>query len=235
MSESSKVSGSRILWRTGWVAGAAFLAVVPYAYRTSTTFAQVLERRAKISAEEALTADLGMMATLVVLAALIGSVFAERNKLAGIGDLGAVRRAWRYVAVAPVLAVASYFVFGRALAARLPGWFPSELEWALLYAIKGAVFDEVVARYGMMTVFAGLTRIWVANLLQAIFFTAMIWKGLGFFGMAASWDGPFIAAVVSSFGLHLLFGGVCARHGLLSAMCVHLVYDLRFALHALLL
>ncbi|MBK6685045.1 MAG: CPBP family intramembrane metalloprotease [Deltaproteobacteria bacterium] len=225
----------QILRRAGLLAGLAMIAVVPYAYRSAYTFADAVRRTARLSPEEVLRADLISLATLIVLAALVGSAFSERYRLGGLGrwpTLGTMRL---HLVLAPVVGVVSYLAFGRVLATRLPGTFPEDLGWALAYAVKGAIFDEVVARYGLMTIFAGLTRPAVANLLQATFFTATIWKGLGFFGVDASYDAYFLLSVVSSFGLHLYLGSVYARHGLLPAMVLHFLYDLRFLLHALLL
>lgn len=222
-----------ILRRAGLLAGVAMLAVVPYAYRSAHTFADTIVRNTRLSPEEVLRVDLIRLATLIVLSALVGSAFSERYRLGGLGRWPDVVALRLHLAAVPALGVVSYLAFGRVMAARLPGTFPDEPAWALAYALKGAAFDEVVARYGLMTVFAGLARPAIANLLQALFFTATIWKGLGFFGVEASYDGYFLLSVGSAFGLHLYLGAMYARHGLIPTMVLHFSYDLRFLLHAL--
>lgn len=227
---------SRVLWRGGLLAGAAWLSVVPYAYRSAYTFSEALERSVRLSPGEVLRADLLSLGALVVLAALVGSGFSRRYQLGGLGPWPFEAGWWRHVGVlAPLFALVSYVSFGRVMAQRLPGTFPSEVPWALAYAVKGAVFDEVVARYGLMTIAAGVVRPAWANVLQALFFTATIWKGLGLFGVKVGFEPYFVASVVSTFGLHLYLGWLYHRRGLGTAMAAHLVYDLRFLLHALVL
>lgn len=223
----------QILRRAGLLAGLAMVAVVPFAYRSAHTFADAVVRNTRLSPEEALRVDLIRLATLIILSALVGSAFSERYRLGGLGRWPGLLALRLHLAAVPVFGVLSYLAFGRVLAARLPGTFPDEPIWALAYALKGAAFDEVVARYGLMTIFAGLARPAIANLLQALFFTATIWKGLGFFGVDASYDAYFLLSVGSAFGLHLYLGAIYARHGLIPAMGLHFLYDLRFLLHAL--
>ena len=117
-------------------------------------------------------------------------------------------------------------------------------------AIKGAVFDEVVARFGVMTICCGILgvrrrsvssafdgrspmgrRIWIANGIQAIFFTGLGWTSLHFFGVSPSLQYWFIASLVASFGIHLLLGTIYARYGLIAAMLFHLGLGLKFIVH----
>ena len=216
------------------IAALAFAAAVPYiVYLTRVAFPErVREHFVGLDPDEVLRADLGAIFVLVAIASIVGSLFAERYRLRGIGGLDDLRAARWLLAAAPVLLLVSYFAFGRVMAERIPGTFPATLGWAFVATAKNAVFDEVVARFGMMTIVAGLApRTWQANVLQAVFFTALVFKGLGFFGLAASWDVPFVASLVMTFAMHLYFCHLYARYGLLAAVVAHAIVDLEYPLH----
>lgn len=225
------------LSRAAVLAGAAFLGAAGYVYYlTVVAFPdRVRERFVTVSREDLLRMDMTMIALLVVVAALVGSLFSERYRLAGLGRLEQLRAALPVIAVAgPFMALVSYLVFGRAIAELVPGYYPVEVIWALALVAKGVLFDEVVARYGMMTIFAGVApRAWMANLLQATFFTALVFKSLGFYGLDVAWNAYFVLSLSASFFSHLVFGWLYSTRGLLAAMALHLVVDLRFLVHAL--
>lgn len=233
---------SPVIWerlrRAGFVAGAAFLSAAPYVhYVTSVAFPERVQARFRsLSTAELVRFDLASIALVVVIAALVGSLLSERYGFAGLGDRARLRASLRWVlGLGPPVALLSYVFFGRELAARVPGYYPSGLGWAVLLVFKGAIFDEVVARYGMMTIFGGATRkVWAANLLQAIFFTAVGYKSMIFFGLEAGWSAVFAAGILSSFVVHLIQGLLYARFGLIAAALFHLILELKLVLHALL-
>lgn len=225
------------LSRAAVLAGAAFLGAAAYVYYlTVVAFPdRVRERFGAVSREQLLRMDLTMIALLVVVAALVGSFFSKRYRLAGIGSLDQLQRALPVIGIAgPAMGAVSYLVFGRAIAELVPGYYPTEVVWAVAVIAKGVLFDEVVARYGMMTIFAGVApRPWIANVLQAIFFTAMVFKSLGFYGLNVDWNAYFVLSLCASFFSHLVFGWLYSKRGLSAAMGLHLVVDLRFLIHAL--
>jgi hypothetical protein len=230
------------LWQafgiTAVVAIAATLGVAPYVYYLSrVAFAtEVAERMPLRPPAELVRSELLSIAFVVVVAALVGTLFARRYGLAGVGDRTSIRRAGKLLLLgAPMLGVASYLLFGRVMAARIPGYYPSSLGWALGHVLKGALFDEVVARFGMMTILCGIVRRpMVANLLQAIFFTLLALLGLSFFGLRPSGSAFFVASLVATFATHLVLGAVYARFGLVPAMLFHLGMGIQYPLHVLL-
>lgn len=226
------------LRRAGLVAGAAYLVQAPYlVYLTRVAYPDAIaERFPSLSTEDLLGAELMRIAVTVVLAALVGAFFSARNGLPDVGDHRGVRAAWRWIAAAAALAIVSHAVVGSAVAAALPGQYPCALHWALVALLKGAVFDEVIARYGMMTIVMGVVRrAWIANVLQATFFAGIGARAL-FFEPAAGGPGldPLtLASVGTSWVVSLAAGHMYARHGLLAAIALHLAVGLRFPLHAL--
>jgi hypothetical protein len=184
-----------------------------------------------------LQADMLSMAVIVVVSALAGSFLSERAKLGGIGSLRSIRQSARWIlTVGPLLGGLLYWALGRELAKRVPGYYPSAFGWALVVALKGATFDEIVARYGMMTLFTGGTRsVILGDLFQAAFFTLLGAKTLNLSGIApGQFGGLLTLGLAGTFLVHLVAGGIYARFGLASACLFHFLTDLRFPLHALL-
>ena len=221
---------------TALVAAVALLGVAPYVYYlTSVAFADRLrERFTEAGLAQLIRAELGSIGFVVLIASLVGSVFAKRYGLAGLGDWRSLHRArWLIVGLAPALSLATYLLFGRAIAERVPGYYPEALHWSAAKVLKGALFDEVVARFGMMTILCGVVRrIWLANLLQALFFTGLAVLGLSFYAVEPAASAYFLASIAASVGIHLYLGWAFARYGLLVAMAFHLAYGLKFIVHA---
>jgi CAAX prenyl protease-like protein len=219
------------------VAGVSFLSAAPYVYYVaSIAFADRIRARfPTLDQDELLRLDMISIALVVIIAALVGALFSERYELRGLGDLGDLRRARGLIlGFGPPMMIASYLVFGRPLAQAVPGYYPTSIGWAVVLVLKGAIFDEVVARYGMMTIIRGVApRTVVANVLQALFFTAVGFKSMTFFGLEAAWSTPFVLGIVASFLVHLVQGALYARHGLVAACCLHLILELKLVVHAI--
>ncbi len=226
------------LRRAGLVAGAAYLVQAPYlVYLTRVAYPEALERRfPSMSTEDLLAAELVRIAVTVVLAALVGAFFSERNGLPGLGTRAGVRAAWPWIGGAGALALISHGLVGSQVAAQLPGQYPGELHWAVVALAKGAVFDEVIARYGMMTIVMGVVRrAHLANLLTAIFFAGVGARALFFEGSGAGpgLDALTLASLATSLLVNLAAGHLYAKHGLYAAMALHAAVGLRFVAHAL--
>jgi hypothetical protein len=239
MSETTEPAprAARLL-EAGVVAGLAFLAVAPYLhYLTRVAFGDAARRFvAPVPLTRALEADLLLLGVLVTACALAGSLFGRRHGLAGRGDLRLLRASLsRVLPAGAVLAAGTYLLFGRHLAARVPGIYPASLAWAALLLIKGAVFDEAVARYGVMTLLcAAVRRPWIANLLQAALFTWLTSRNLAFHGVTIPWGLFLLASLASSLAVHLGHGLAFARFGLASSVTMHAVTNLKYVAHALL-
>ncbi len=220
------------------IAGASFLTAAPYVYYVSTVaFGDRIRLRFRgLSTYEILRLDMFSIAIVVVLASLAGALFSERYQLRGIGDRSDLRRSRLMIlGVGPVLMLVSYFAFGRALADAVPGYYPTSIVWASALVVKGAIFDEVVARYGMMTILRGVVqRTWLANVLQAVFFTAVGFKSMTFFGLEAGLSFAFLLGIGASFVIHLVEGALYANTGLFAACAFHFVLELKLVLHAVL-
>ncbi|MCC7384516.1 MAG: CPBP family intramembrane metalloprotease [Deltaproteobacteria bacterium] len=217
------------------VAGIAYAAQAPYLYYLArvaypTTLSQ---RHPALTAEQVLGADLIRVAIVVILASLIGALFVERAGLVGLGTRASKRSLLVLFAMGAAASAVIYTVVGRSIAEKLPGQYPCALGWALVGTLRGALFEEVVARYGMMTLLVGITRrTWLANILQAIFFSAVSTRAIAFATGPLALDALTAATIVTSLIVNLIAGGLYAKRGLASAAAFHLGISTRFTLHA---
>ncbi len=243
-------SGWRRLRVSAVLAAVALMAVAPYFhYLANVAFSEQIRKLPGIATTQMLRGEWIAIALVVITASVMGTFFAERYGLRGAGDRTSVAQSkWLILLAAPLLSVCSYWLFGRAIAERVPGYYPASLMWALAHVLKGALFDEVVARYGMMTICCGalasrgrdlrgspyLTwKLWLANLIQAVFFTALALGGLSFYGLAPSLTPLLIASLSASLVIHLMLGYVYARYGLGAAMLCHFALGLKYILHVM--
>jgi hypothetical protein len=236
--DSSQRSAWSRLATAGVLAGLGFLAASLQVYYL-TRFAAPAGGRAPDGrlVEDILRVDLILIGLLIALTALAGSFLAERYGLAGLGSLRQLlpRLKWLLPAGA-ALGALSYLLFGRPLAARVPETYPCAVGWATVLLLKGALFDEVVARYGVMTILSGACRRpWLANLLQAGLFTALPLRGLRYFGRPVpGWSAAFAGSLAMAGLLNLIGGALFARLGLIAAQTFRLALDARYVPHALL-
>jgi hypothetical protein len=229
-SASSEDSGARAwgeLRRAALVAGAAVLAMAP-----EVCVQAMGDRRGGAL----LPLEVQLCFGLAVSAALLGSCIAPRLGLAGVPALGGLGRAWPlFVVLAPLLAAASYVVVDRPLASLAPDLVPGSVAAALARALRGAVFEEVVARFGLLTVLMfAARRLWLANLAQALFFTATAGLSLLAMGLEPGLGALASRSLVVVFVAHLLQGAIAGRFGLPAAVLFHGVVGQRFVLLALL-
>lgn len=229
---------SRRLLEAGVLAGLAFLAVVPHMhYLTRVAFADAVKRRfSGVPLAKVLEADLAVLGILIAICAVAGSLLAERYGMAGLGNLRSWRASLRWTLPGgALLSLLTYLLFGRHLARLVPGYYPSSPGWAVVVLFKGALFDEMIARHGVMSILGGATRRpWIANLLQALIFTWLTTHGLSFHGVELQWSWMLAASLTSSMVVHLALGAVCARHGLAASSTMHAVVDLKYPARALL-
>lgn len=213
--------------------GLGVLGTAPYLHYVASVVPRTAAARVPVvEARAVLTADFLLLLPLLAITSLVGCFLSRRYRLGGIGSLAQLRESLPAVLPAAILlGLLSYLLLGRRLALQAPGLFPDDLGWALVMPLKSALLEETVARFGMMTILAGLTRRpWAANLLQAMFFSGLNLKGFAFFGIP---PGPLVwASLGGSLVINLGLGAAYARHGLVAAAVMHLVIDLRFVLHA---
>lgn len=210
------------------VAGAAYLASAPHAAYLAQHSSV---RPGGLSADHVLAMDLLRLAVVTVLASLVGAFFSERNGLPGLGA-EATRRGWRWYLGGGLFSLGLYLAAGNLLAARFPAQYPCTVGWAVVALAKNCVFEEVIARYGMMTLAVGVLRSKAAgNLVQATFFTLVSLRALPSGADGISADGTTVLAIGAAFLVHLGSGAVYARHGLLAASLFRAAAGLRLLIH----
>lgn len=241
MSSSADDQG-REIWRSlleaGVVAGLAFLPAALFVdYLTRVAFAETVRQRfANVPLQRVLEIDLLLIGILVATSAVVGSLLARRHGLPGLGTLATLRRSLPLVLPGGImLGALTYLLIGLPLSRQVPGCYPEDLGWAAVITFKGALFDETVARFCMMTIFCGVVkRPQLANVMQAGFFTFLTTRNMAFYGIPLRWNLISVAGMSGALVGNLAHGWTYARHGLLASATLHMLVDLKFVVHALL-
>ena len=175
-----------------------------------------------------LLGQLGMALGICLICSAVGLFGARRYGLPGVGDWPLTRASLKWtVPVALGAAVVAVFLFDLPFRRVAPGFYPRQWTWALASAFSATFAAEVVARFGMMTIFQGIVRdARIANVAQALFFTLVASRNFALaehpVGYALAVAGCLVAFLGS-----LACGWVYARYGFFAALVGHFLYELR--------
>lgn len=168
--------------------------------------------------------------------ALAGRFFSRRYGLGGVGSWDLLRKDLPGLAgLALVLIPVFLFALDPIIFQGRELLYPGELGAAAGITLKSSVFEEVVLRYGVVTILAGLTRsVWPAVILGAAFATVLGLRSGFIVGMDLEVSTPFLLMILVSLALNLFYGVLYARRGLVSSMTAHFLIDLKYPVAALL-
>ena len=181
------------------------------------------------------------LATLsAFICAAAGTFLSKRYNLPGEGDPEGLPRLWRLYLSAGLIAMPlGYFMHDRIflVGTAVHGWpsiIPDSFTGAGAQILHGVFFKEVVFRFGMLTLFAGLfrgNRNWWAVGGTAAFMAGMSMKELSFAGHAVGYD----LITLSTFGWALIInaalGAVYIKKGLWPAMALRACIDIRYFIY----
>ena len=139
------------------------------------------------------------------------------------------------VGVGIFFAVLSYPLFDRVLLQLLPEMYPDSPLWALGYVIKTPLFDEIIFRFGFLTLIHRLLR----NRPAAIVLSSIICvmgavRMFSFLGIEFGFNLLTILSMIARVGSGLILGYLYVRKGLLHTMTLQAIIELRLVLLALL-
>ncbi len=177
---------------------------------------------------------------LVVLGAcffssLVGRFFSARYGLAGLGSFtGMFKDLKKFVLLAMIMIPIFLLVLDPIIFKKMSILNPKNLWAAAGVALKSSIFEEIVLRYGVITILAGLLRrTYLAVFVGAVLATLLGVRSGFMTGMSPEPSLSLILMVTVSLLLNLLYGYLYASHGLISAMSAHLLIDLKYPLGAL--
>jgi hypothetical protein len=184
-----------------------------------------------------------LTAGVIFICAMVGAFLAERYKLPGLGaPKDAYRTVYRYGAPALLAAlVIGWLLNDRFFYQVAPAYsdvnlFPRGILWCAALVLHNAVMREVVLRFGMLTLVAGLfggKRPMVAVIVTATFASVLSVRQFIFV------DYPIIDhyvwfSTIWSFLLNIAVGTAYVKKGLWAAMSMRACLDARFVLYPLL-
>jgi len=177
---------------------------------------------------------------LVVLGAcffssLVGRFFSARYGLAGLGSFAEMfKDLKKFVLLAMILIPIFLLVLDPIIFKKMSILNPKNLWTAAGVALKSSIFEEIVLRYGVITILAGLLRrTYLAVFVGAVIATLLGVRSGFMTGMSLDPSLSLILMVIVSLLLNLLYGYLYASRGLISAMSAHLLIDLKYPLAAL--
>jgi hypothetical protein len=175
-----------------------------------------------------LTGQLAVALGVCLVCAAIGLFLSRRYGLPGVGGAADVKRSLRWTLPGAALGAAVVVMLFDVPFRRIaPGFYPREWTWALAAAFSAAFTAEVVGRFGMMTIFAGIVRhVPTANAAQALFVTLVSLRNLVLADTPLGLNGPTVGGFVLGMGGALAAGWVYSRHGLWAVLLGHLVLEL---------
>jgi hypothetical protein len=181
---------------------------------------------------------------LAFLCSLVGFLYSERLRLPGFGK-AAHFLPWISVGlgVGILFTPVCYFLIDRNIYHLIPEAFPSLWAWAVANMVGGVIAQEVIARFGLLTIGIYLLDTWgfrghpwPAIAVVSLFGTLGTYLFLLRFDLAGRLlPGQLLASLAFAFFLQWLYGEVFIRKGFLAAACIHFGLSVKLLLYAVLL
>jgi hypothetical protein len=181
---------------------------------------------------------------LSYLCALVVFLYSESLQLPEFGGVGHFLT-WlpMGLVLGLVFTPLSYFAVDREMIQLIPRAFPRHWPWALGNMLGGAVAQEVIARFGLLTIGIYLFRRlgfrghpWPAIALVSLFGCAGSYIFLLKFDLAQKFLPSQIAAgLTMAFFLQWIFCEVYVRKGFLATSCIHFGLNMKLFVYALVL
>ena len=181
---------------------------------------------------------------LALLCALVGFLYSESLQLPEFGRPGHFL-AWlpMGLVLGLVFTPVSYFTVDREIIQLVPQVFPRHWPWALGNMLGSAITQEVIARFGLLTIGIYLFRRlgfrghpWPAIALVSLFGCAGTYIFLLKFDLAQEFLPSQIAVgLTMAFFLQWIFCEVYVRKGFLAASCIHFGLNIKLLVYALIL
>jgi hypothetical protein len=227
------------------LAGLVMFASVPmYYFQFSRLASLIFKKTPPPEAMRALAVGQGLVAfSLALLCSLVGFMYAGRLALPGLGWGRDFRKWWLVAgALGAVSIPVSYFALDRDLLVKFPEFFPRPWPLAAIHVVGGALGQEVIARFGLITIVVYLLRWrgsrghpWPATVIVSAFMTTAEFLYLTWTDIGARLE-PWQLGVY--LGMQLAFqvfqSEVYLRGGLLAAIAVHLALGLRLVVYTFL-
>jgi len=182
-----------------------------------------------------LYAQSALLFVICLMSAMVGYGLMRRFELPGFGRIDA----WlgslpTLLAIGLLLLLVSQWVFDGDSYRISPAAGPDKLFYLLAIPLNAAITDEMILRFGFVTIAVGLCRNKLRGVVLAALFAVMLTeKYFTYIGVYAGLDYVTASRFVFSFFINFLLGYLFVTRGLLSSMTVNLVLGLRYPMAAL--
>lgn len=163
------------------------------------------------------------------LCGIFGFAWSEKYGLCGLGSFLTLKKDWlKLLIIGILIGVISYFCFDRTFKKIAPYYYPTNPIWAFFIPLNTAFFTETI-RFGMVSLVVRLVKnVHFANFSIAFFFAIAGLKSFTFVGLKFDWTILLIACFILTALLNALYGYIFIKKGLIGAIFVHLVADMKF-------
>lgn len=175
------------------------------------------------------------LSIVVLVSCFIGFSWSKDVGLTGWGKVQQIKANWQKIIIYGLVLGLVVYIFGdRYFLKVAPGFYPAELKYAIFIPFYAAFIEEIFTRFGTMTLLAKIFRNnHVANILAAIIFAIGHVNLFQVAGIVYRLNYITICSFVINLGISLFFGYIYWRKGLMIAMAIHFVANLRYIVIAL--
>ncbi len=181
---------------------------------------------------------------LAFLSALIGFVYAERLRLPGFGKPADIQ-AWLPIGLGAglVFTPVSYMALDQGVIRSIPEIYPASVTWALVVMLGGALSQEVIVRFGLLTIgiyfwdrWNRMGHPWPVIAALSAFGATGSYLLISRLDMAARLSfSQIMIMLFFSFTMQWISCEVYVRKGLLASVCVHFGLSIKYLIFAVLL
>ncbi len=163
------------------------------------------------------------------LSSISGFSFSGRFQLPGFGDLRRFRETFpALLIVAVVVGGLTYLIFDRHFFYMSPESYPNDTWYLVSYPFKLAFTNEVVLRFGLVTLAVGFLKQRIGGVIAISAIAAIFsMKYFRFLGMDYPYNYIFISQFVIAFFVNFILGYVLITRGLIYAMILHFLFGIR--------
>ncbi len=179
-----------------------------------------------------LVAELFLLFVICFLSSMIGFTFSKRAGLPGFGT------AENWIRSLPLLVfpgfamiVFSWLLFDRHFILVSPISYPDHPLYLLSFPLKGAFTDEIIMRFGLLTICVGILRRKIAGVAAvSVFASLLTLKYFRFIGISPGLNYLFVMQMLLSFVSNFMLGYVYVTRGLLQSMTLKLIFGAKYVL-----
>lgn len=181
--------------------------------------------------------QLSLLFVICLLSAVVGFTFGKRYILPGFGVFRSYIQDLPWlIAAGTGLLIISFVFFDRYFFNLSPGSYPKEYFYLMAIPFKGAVAEELILRFGLVTIGVGICKNrFAAVVLVSVFATLLSIRYFTFIGMDIAFSYIFIVQVILTLLVNCILGYLFVTRGLVYAMTIKFVLGFKYLMVAVIM